>query len=79
MAVTLFHTDIPQTFVAGKPVQPNFGRVFGKLGDERPPLAKFISERSWLFVSLLESYAAWLQMYPAVWPDNEDFLRCKLF
>lgn len=75
MAVTLFHTDRPQTFVAGKPDQPNFDPVFDKLIDERLSLAESISERSWLLVSLFESYAAWLQEHPAVWQDNADFLR----
>lgn len=79
MATTLFHTEKPPVFGMGKPGHPNFDPVAAKLTDDQPPLATFISERSWLLFSLLESDPEWLQEHPAIWPDYEDYQFCRDF
>jgi hypothetical protein len=79
IAVTLFHTPRPNAFATGKPGQPNFDPVAVHLTDDKPSLAAFINERSWLLFSLLDSPAEWLGDDPAIWPDNHDYIACKMF
>jgi hypothetical protein len=47
--------------------------------EEKPSLAVFITERSWLLFNILNSDAAWLQVHPAVWSDYEDYQSCMTF
>ena len=79
MAVTLVNTVRPQAFGTGKPGQPAFNSIAAKLTEEKPSLAVFITERSWLLFHLLGSDAAWLHEQPAVWSDDEDYENCKRF
>ena len=68
MDVTLLSYDQPQVFAPGKPAQPGFGPVADKLGDDRPALSQFISERSWL---LFERAKPYLRLtHPGEVPDN---------
>ena len=76
MAVTLVSTVRPQAFGTGKPGQPAFNPITAKLTEEKPSLAVFITERSWLLFHLLGSDAAWLHAQPAVWSDDEDYENC---
>ena len=55
IAVTLLNKDHPQQFASGKPGQPDFNPVAVHLGDERPSMAAFVSEQSWLLFSHLGS------------------------
>ena len=56
MAVTLVNTPKPEVFELGKPAQPAFRPVLEKLEDGKPPLAVFITERSWLLFDKARDY-----------------------
>ena len=79
MAVTLCNTVRPQNFDTGKPGQPQFDPIVTKLTEEKPSLAAFITECSWLLFELLGSNAAWLHEQPAIWSDYDDYEYCKSF
>ena len=61
MAVMLLNTHRPHAFATGKPDQPEFCPVATKLTNEKPSIAVFITEHSWLLFHHLGSDAAWLQ------------------
>ena len=75
IAVSLVHTSRPDAFATGK---PNFDLVAIHLTEDKPSLASFINERSWLLFSLLGSEAGWLYDDPNLWSDNEDYIACKM-
>lgn len=72
MAVALLNMVRPQMMDTGKPGQPEFEPIAAQLTEEKPPLASFITQCSWLLFQLLESDTAWLHEHPAVWSDGED-------
>ena len=78
LALTLLNTPCPDNFATGKPGQPKFDPVAAHLGDDRPLLAAFVTERSWLLFHLLESRAEWLGDDLDTWHDNDDYIRCQL-
>ena len=79
MAVTLCNMVHLGAFDIGKPGQPSFNLIAAKLTEEKPSLAEFLTERSWLLFHLLGSDARWLHEHPEVWSDNEDYEYCKGF
>lgn len=79
MAAQLLNSPRPQVFARGKPGQPNFDPVATKLTPDRPHLAVFITERSWLLFDLLEVETGWLQEHPSMWPTDENYNNCKMF
>lgn len=79
MAVVLLTTPRPLVFRRGKPGQPHFNAVAALLTDERPSLADFITERSWLLFDLLGLAATWLQEHPSLWSDDEEYEHAKRF
>ena len=64
--------------IVGYGGQPKFDPVAAHLGDDRPLLAAFVTERSWLLFHLLESRAEWLGDDLDTWHDNDDYIRCQL-
>ena len=66
------------TSLQEKPSQPKFYPVAAHLGDDRPLLAAFVTERSWLLFHFLESRAEWLGDDLDTWHDNDDYIHCQL-
>ncbi len=77
IAVTLVNIPRPQVFATGKPGQPSFNAIAAKLVDDRPSLAEFVTERSWLLFTLLGAEGEWLYEDPAIWSDYEEYQQCK--
>ena len=75
IAVALLNHPRPEEFNMGKPGQPDFSPVANHLGDEKPPLAVFVTEQSWLLFSHVESDAEWLRNPPETWPEDDDYIR----
>ena len=78
LALTLLNTPRPDNFTTWKPGQPKFDPVAAHLGDDRPLLAVFVTERSWLLFHLPKSRAEWLGDDLDTWHDNDDYIRCQL-
>ena len=68
MASELRQTPHPVVFQRGKPGQPLFQPLAAHLTPERPPLAMFLTERSWLVFHLLDIdmvHINWLTLPPS--------------
>ncbi len=67
---SLLQAQLPLAFAPGKPGQPDFNPVTGKLTNIKPNLATFVSPRSWLLFSLIDANVRWLHDDPADWVRN---------
>ncbi len=73
MAETLLQFPKPDVFAPGKPGQPQFNPVAIHLTNEKPPLASFITERSWLMFHLINADSEWLNDDPSTWLHNAAY------
>lgn len=77
MAVELRRKPRPLLFAPGKPGQPNFDPVAAHLTQVRPPLASFVTDRSWLLFSLLDANGDWLENDPSTWLNDPEYLHLQ--
>lgn len=75
MANAIVRIPRPQVFAPGKPSQPDFDPIAVNLTQHRPPLASFVSPRSWLFFHLVDGRTQWLNDEPSTWTQNPTYLR----
>ena len=64
IATALINTPRPAQFATCKPEQPDFDPVFAHIGGDKPSMAAFVTDRSWLLFHLLETDPAWLAEDP---------------
>ncbi len=70
MAATVNQTVRPTTFDPGKTGQPSFNPISALLVAQRPALANFITNISWLLFQLVNADTSWLLIEPSLWSTN---------
>ena len=69
MAAALRRTQRPARFPPGKPLFPT--RI---IRDDECSLASFVGPKAWLMFHLFDVGAAWLDVLPALWPEDPDYV-----